>query len=137
MEQINSSNTQGTESFSNKETLPKNLKSFSWGAFCLFPFWGLFNGARTLSCITFAIWIFNICSNSLLAILLSLISVGISIYFGFKGNRYSWKKKHWDSAEDFERVQHNWNIAGIIAFIVAFIIGFIYGIIIGSNPSYY
>jgi hypothetical protein len=39
-----------------------------------------------------------------------------AFYIGFKGREMAWKNKRWDSVEEFDRVQRNWSMWGLIAY---------------------
>lgn len=91
------------ESFPAKEipaSAPDTSK-WNWGAFGIYPIWGFFNGCG---------W----------AILISLFFGWLypipNIIFGFYGSRWSWQNKRWGSAAEFQRVQSNWTIWGILVF---------------------
>ncbi len=90
---------------------------FNWGAFLLTWIWGL--GNKTY--ITFVIF------ASLIAGLIPfvgfLVPLGLSIWFGIKGNEWAWQNKHFDSVESFHEYQKKWALWGIIVFVVGFVIG--------------
>lgn len=53
---------------------------------------------------------------------------------GAKGNEWAWKNNDWDNVEQFEKVQRNWMIAGVVFYgIVALL--FIMLCIIGAFSS--
>lgn len=87
-----------------EKTFPSNIKSFNWGAFALWPIWGFWNGMPYL-------FFVNLSLNSFSCILLT---IGLSFYYGFRGNRLSWNKKKWSSIDNFERYQSEWEWAGKI-----------------------
>lgn len=105
-------------SYDEKE-FPSNINSFNWGAFVWWPYWGFSNGMSRLFLIYFVL--------SLLSFLWIpiIVLIVLSIYYGKKGNLLSWKNKHWESIERFEKIQNRWDVAGIIGFII-FLISCLY-----------
>lgn len=95
----------------NTETVPDDIRGWSWGAFGLNGIWGL--GNRTYS----ALFAF-----------IPLINIVMIIILGLNGRRWAWKNRDWESTEHFERVQRKWDLAGKITFGV-YIAAFLYGII--------
>lgn len=80
---------------------PDNLNKWSWGAFAIYPIWGLFNGCWwTLLIGVFLSWFWPI----------------PNIIMGIYGRRWAWENKTWENIEVFENSQKNWNTAGIIIF---------------------
>lgn len=92
-----------------EKTFPSNIKSFNWGAFALWPIWGFGNGMPYLF---FVNWFLNF-------IFCIPLTIGLSFYYGFCGNRLSWNKKKWFSIDDFERCQSKWEWAGKIYTVIA------------------
>ena len=80
-----------------------DTSKWNWGAFSLYPIWGLFNGCWWGILVGFFLGCFFPIPN---------------IVFGVYGTRWAWENKMWRSAEDFEHTQHNWAIAGIIIFVL-------------------
>lgn len=114
-----------------KDVFPSNINSFNWGAFVLWPFWGLGNRMSY----TFILGILVAFIGLFLPLIIFddftddfsyristmiLIPLVFSVYYGVNGNMLSWKKKMWNTVENFEDEQSAWNIVGII-----FIIGII------------
>lgn len=85
------------------DTSELNLSKWNWGAFSLYPIWGLFNGCW---------W------GLLIGIFLGCFWPIPNIIFGVCGTRWAWENKTWRSAEDFMGTQHSWDIAGIIIFVI-------------------
>ena len=83
-------------------------KAFNWGAFGFSFIWGLFHKCYItllfIPCmfLPFGQW----------------ITLGLSIWFGVKGNEWAWNNKKWKSIEHFNRVQSNWAIAFLILFLL-------------------
>ena len=86
----------GLESDNNSD-IPDGVKGFSWGALLLNWIWAI--GNKT--------WIGLLCFVPYLGFIMAII-------LAFKGREWAWKNKEWESVEQFNRVQHKWNIAGII-----------------------
>lgn len=94
---------------------PEGVKGWSWGAFLLNWIWAIPN--RT--------WIG----------LLSLVPYAgflFAFYLGFKGRELAWRNKHWDSVEEFNRVQRRWSLWGLGLFAVGVLLGILVAI---SNRS--
>lgn len=85
--------------------VPPEVKRWSWGAFGLSIFWGLYH----------RVWF------SLLG-LIPLVGIGVMIYLGIKGNELAWRRNRWKSVEDFHRSQLKWGIAGVIVFVITTIL---------------
>lgn len=84
--------------------VPEELKGWSWGAFSLNWIWGLGNGTY---------WA--------LLCLIPYVGLIMAIVLGLKGNEWAWRNKHWQSVEQFKRIQGIWSKWGI---------GFFVGVII-------
>ena len=76
--------------------LPEGIKGWSWGAFFLNWIWAVSN----------KVWIGLLC-------LVPYVGVIIAFYLGFKGRELAWRKKRWNSIEDFNRVQKRWSFWGV------------------------
>lgn len=76
--------------------VPEEIKKWHWGAFTLSWIWGLWNH----------VWI------SLL-VLIPLLNLVVLVVLGIKGNEWAWRKKRWESMEQFQKIQHKWSICGI------------------------
>ena len=100
---------QNTSGQGKSATLPEGVTGWSWGAFLLNWIWAIFN--RT--------WI------GLLA-LIPYVGVVVAIVLGLKGREWAWRNKHWDSVEDFQRVQRLWNAWGVIITLVFLAISIVY-----------
>jgi len=81
--------------------IPSEIRGWNWGAF-------------------FLNWIWGIGNNTFIALLMFIPFVNFIMLFvlGAKGNEWAWKNKHWDSIEQFKRVQKKWAWAGLIIFLV-------------------
>ena len=90
----------------NQVELPEEIaKKFNWGAFLLTWIWGLGNKAY----ITLTIFLV-----SLIPFVNIIATLGMSIWFGIRGNEWAWQNKKFNSIEDFEKYQKKWTIAGVI-----------------------
>ena len=84
---------------------------FNWGAFLLTWIWGL--GNKTY--ITFLIFATIILAFvPILGFVAGMVQLGLSIWFGIKGNEWAWKNKQFESVEAFHYYQKKWAIAGTI-----------------------
>lgn len=79
---------------------PQELKGWSWGAFMLGWIWGAFN----------SVWI------SFLVFIPFFNWVWVFV-LGLKGKEWAWRKRQWESVEEFKRVQKKWNAWGLGFFI--------------------
>lgn len=85
--------------------IPPEIRGWNWGAFFLNWIWGLAN-------------------STFIALLVFIPFVNIIMIFvlGAKGNEWAWQNKHWESIEQFKRVQKNWAVVGFVLFILSTII---------------
>lgn len=91
-------------------SVPESIKNhFNWGVLLLTWLWGI--GNKTY--ITFIV--IALC---LIPVVGPFISLGVQIWFGFKGNEWAWQNKKWESVEHFHRVQKNWAIAGLALILI-------------------
>ncbi len=100
-------------------TLPAELKGWNWGAFFLSWIWGI--GHR--------VWI------TLIVLVLGFIPVvgGIAalvmaVILGLKGNEWAWQNRHFESVEQFKKVQKAWAIWGLVIFILGLVFMFTMGL---------
>ncbi len=126
---INSEKSSNNKSFINTSGQGDNAKvpqiikkEFNWGAFLLSWIWGLFN--KTYITLIYLILGF-----------IPFVNLGVSIWFGFKGNEWAWKNKRFENIGKFNKYQEKWVITGLIFWlvfipIVSFIL--IFGFIINS-----
>lgn len=106
-----------------EKKIPRNINSFNWGAFILWPLWGFGNGMTMLSICGFILGF--LAKYPFLDILILIIEIPISLYIGFRGNKLSWEKKNWSSVVVFEKQQKGWTILAFIFFALCFVLGFI------------
>ena len=97
----------------NSPVLDIVAKKFNWGAFCLSWIWGLWNNTHItlIMLLTYFLpWVGTI------------VSIGLAIWFGIKGNTWAWQNKRWESIEQFHSVQKKWAIAGAICAFIGTVI---------------
>lgn len=111
--------------FENIESLKRQ---FNWGAFFLGWIWGLFNKTYITLIqipITFipyiGVW----------------INLGLSIFFGIKGNTWALEKKEFSSSMDFEKFQKILTCAGILVQVTMIILGKIFIELSALHPPDY
>lgn len=77
--------------------VPDEIKSWSWGAFL-------------------ANWIWAIGNKTYKGLLCLIPVYGIYYCFilGLNGNKWAWQNKHWNSIEEFKKMQFRWTIVGIV-----------------------
>lgn len=71
------------------------VKRWSWGAFWMSWVWGL--GNKTYI--------------ALLA-LIPVVNIVMAFMLGARGNRWAWKNRKWENAEQFTRIQGTWSSFG-------------------------
>ncbi len=78
-------------------TIPEQIQGWNWGAAGLTWVWGIGNGVwiSLLSFLPFFNWFFW-------------------IILGFKGNEWAWKKVKWESVDEFQKVQKQWKLWGVV-----------------------
>ena len=94
-------------------------KRFNWGAFLLTWIWGL--GNRTY--ITLLVFVGVILG--IIPFIGWLIPLGLSIWFGIKGNTWAWQNRKWKSVEHFHEVQRKWAIAAAILYVAGLVLNVI------------
>lgn len=86
--------------------VPLEVKEkFNWGAFLLSWIWGL--GNKTYITLIYLILGF-----------IPLVNLGVSIWFGIKGNEWAWQNKRFKSIPDFHSYQKKWVVGAIIFWII-------------------
>lgn len=98
--------------------VPEEIKGWSWGAFFLNWIWGIGN----------SVWLALLC-------FVPFVSLVMPFVLGFKGRKWAWQAKRWDSIEHFKKNQRAWDIAGVVIFWLLFGIGFVWGFIEGWNSA--
>ena len=93
---------------------PEILARFNWGAFLLSHLWPFWNGAVGLGIGCWAATLVSWMTGGITGI----VTLGLSIYLGFEGNRLAVKGRRFQSREEFESVQRAWTRAGVISYLV-------------------
>jgi hypothetical protein len=86
---------------------PPEIKGFNFGAFALNFIWAF---AHNLTGWGVAILIIGIIP------VVQIIDIGFAIYLGIKGTELAWKKRRFESIQQFKDTQRVWTIAGVIVF---------------------
>lgn len=89
-----------------EDSVPDEIKGWSWGAFFLNWIWGVGNNTYR------AFWVF-----------VPYVNLIMIIYLGLKGNELAWKHKKWESIEQFKKVQKKWTTAAFIFLAVCILVG--------------
>jgi len=92
--------------------LPAELKGFNWGAAYWTWIWGIAHKHY---------WPLVILPAMFIPAVGGIVSLGFVIYFGIKGNELAWKKRKWESIEQFkatQKVWRNWAIGTVIFCVV-------------------
>jgi hypothetical protein len=102
------------------QALPPELRRWNWGAFLLSWIWGLGNR----SFVTLAIFIpaLALIATPLLApdapeLRAAAVAANLVLlaFFGWRGNAWSWRHRHWDDAAQFQTAQKRWAYWGFIS----------------------
>jgi len=96
--------------------VPPEISGFNFGAFALNWIWAFAH----------RLWGWGI--GILVGSCLPIVSLGLAIYLGVKGNELAWKAKHFDSVQQFKDTQKAWTIAGIVVFCISIVMIPIIGI---------
>jgi hypothetical protein len=82
-------------------------------------------------------WIWGIGNNTWIALLMfvPVANLVMLILLGVKGNEWAWQNKHWESLEEFKRVQHLWAKVWVILLIVSVILWILMGVFIATILS--
>lgn len=100
-----------------EKTFPVELQDVNWGAFTFIWLWPFFNGLKKWGVVLFLIAVLSVIYKPII-----VISLSISMYLGFDGNRLAWKHKKWESIRHFKSVQQKWETAAIFYwFLILFI----------------
>lgn len=91
------------------EITKKELKKFNWGACILGWIWGLLNKSY-ITLIQLPVLFIPIIG--------AFLSIGLSIWFGIKGNLWAYKNKGFKDINDFISKQKQYTIAGLIIILV-------------------
>ena len=79
-------------------------------------------------------WIWGIGNNTWIALLMfvPVANIVMLILLGIKGNEWAWQNKHWESVEQFKRVQHLWAKVWVILLIVSVVLWIVFGVLLAS-----
>ena len=97
--------------------VPPEVKGWSWGAFFWSLVWAVAN----------RVWIG-------LLVLIPYVGLIMLPVLGFKGREWAWKSKHWDSIEQFNKVQRKWSFWGVLLMGTAWISILLLILIVIINP---
>lgn len=103
-----------------KKYKPKCLNDFNWGAFMLPGIWGLFNSHWWLLLVMIGIGsIDKLFDDAMWATIVSLVlELIVGFIFGVSGNESAWDEEKTtlslEEANQFDKKQKRWNVAGII-----------------------
>lgn len=106
---VNQDLTNNSGQGKNSPVLSVVSDKFNWGAFFLNWIWGIYHKSYlTLIMIP----------ASFIPYIGSMITLGLSIWFGVEGNKWAWQNRRWESIEQFHAVQKKWAIAGIVVSLI-------------------
>ena len=110
---------------------------FNWGAFFLTWIWGCFH-KQFLTLLIFLPTIFSFLfqKDQVVQLVCAVASLGLSIWFGIKGNEWAWQGRHYESITKFHESQKKWAIAGLIVAILMIVLAIlVVGIIAAAIVS--
>lgn len=81
-----------TSGHGKNSVVPDGVRGWSWGAFLLNFVWAIDN----------KVWVGTLS-------IIPYLGVVIMFILGFKGRELAWQSKHWESVEQFNKVQRNWS----------------------------
>lgn len=113
----NSTIAENTSGQGKDAAIPQGVKGWSWGAFFLTVIWSISN----------RVWIG-------LLTLIPYVGIIMAFVLGFKGREWAWQAKHWDSVEQFNKVQHRWSVWGVILIGFALLAILITFLIVVNSP---
>jgi hypothetical protein len=122
------------------EVPPEIRGGWNWGAFFFNWIWGLNHKtyitliSLVLSSISFTVnraqQIYpGIAGQSVLSSIIGIVNFSLSIWYGVKGNEWAWRNRHFDSVDQFRRVQRAWFYWGL-GFFIFFILLIILGVVL-------
>jgi hypothetical protein len=93
--------------------VPPEISRWNWGAFGFNWIWGIGNST----------WI-------ALLMFVPFANIVMPFVLGAKGNEWAWQNKHWDSVEQFKKVQRMWTIVWLWVFGVTIVFAvLVFGIV--------
>ena len=126
---INIENTQQEIQVDSNE-LNNALRHFNWGAFGFTWLWGLGNGSFKHTWIIIIPYL--LMCIPIINILAALAYLGISIYFGTKGNEWAYEGRAWWSLTDFTETQKRWATAVAVIAILMVVLILVYILFIAA-----
>lgn len=101
-----------------------DLSKWSWGAFSLSWIWGFFNGCWWMFLVKLGTFLMSVFFFwvPLLPIFITVVDLGLSIFFGAKGTEWAWNNRSWSSVESFNSTQKTWNTVGLVLFLLGIFI---------------
>lgn len=119
------------DEISTEAQIDKEMKKFNWGAFLLGWIWGV--GNSTYNSFVYTDIILTVLGFMPIKIpFLGLVSLGLHIYMGIKGNEWALENKEWLNLAQFTETQKKW-VVGAFAFIaIMFFIGILGGLLFGG-----
>ncbi len=99
--------------------VPEDIKGWNMGAFMQPVVWGIANEVYE------SLWFLTV----IIPFIGWLAAFAIMIWMGINGNELAYKKKKWDTTDDFKKCQNTWNRAGWLTFILSLLSGFVYFIV--------
>lgn len=102
--------------YEQQNSIPPEAKTWNMGAFMMTAVWGIANEVYE------ALWVFA----AVVPIIGWIAALGVMIWMGISGNELAYKKKQYDTVNDFAKAQNTWNRAGWFTFIVSIASGIIY-----------
>lgn len=133
-------NSETTNTSGRKDiTAPTEIKKWNWGAFLLSWVWAIAHKTwiGLIALIPFVIIgvIAPFTNNSNEAAGLFIITFGVMLVLGIKGNAWAWQNNKWESTAEFLRVQRRWSRIALIIIGALFILGFIVGFVLSVSTQ--
>lgn len=115
-------------------TVPNEIKKWNWGAFLLSWIWAIAHKAwiGLIALLPFVIMgiIAPFTEKSDEAGGLFIITFGMMVVLGIKGNEWAWQNNKWNSVEEFLSIQRRWSRVALIIIGILFILGFLIGLLL-------
>jgi hypothetical protein len=93
---------------------PEIATGFNWGAFLMNWIWGIGH----------SVWIALVALVAgFIPVIGGLVSLGMCVYLGMKGNELAWRNRRFESVEQFQAVQKAWMKWGLILLGVSILLG--------------
>lgn len=128
LDNINPENS-NTSGGGKNTTVPNEIKKWNWGAFLLSWIWAIAHKIwiGLIALLPFVIMgiIAPFTEKSDDAAGLFIITLGMMIILGIKGNEWAWQNNKWTSVEEFLSIQRKWNRIALLIIGIFFILGII------------